>query len=810
MKVNYLIFVFLIGIKCLFAQSSSSLNGNVTDIHSNPLEFVNAILLKAADSSLVKGAITDSKGNYAFDDLVPDNYLVMLSQVGYSKYYSSTIRITEEKENKTLSPATLLENTVQLKEANIVALKPFIERRMDMTVVNVENSIVDAGATALEILKRSPGVVVDNDGNISIKGKQGVLVMIDDKPTYLSSSDLQNLLRNMSSDQLSSIEIITNPSARYDAAGNSGILNIKLRKKQNLGMNGSVTLSYGQGQYPDYGIGASLNYRNEKFNAFGNYNYSYGYYFEDVELNRRFKELDHTSSFIQRTSDKGRYINTNFRGGMDYFLTENQTLGLQVKGYNSTNKDRTTSHTDVYNYFAYPDSGYVTKNENDSKWANVSANLNYRYRIDSLGREISADVDYGIFSNKSDFRFQTDHYFPDQSQGTYRELATNDQPAEIDIRTLKLDYIHPFSKTFKIEAGIKSSFVKTDSDVKYKNIVNQVEILDTGKSNHFIYKENINAIYMSSAYEYKKFGIQIGLRAEQTVADGNQLAIASTFHRNEIEFFPTAFLSYAFSENHESRFSYSKRIERPGYQQLNPFKYFLDPYNYMEGNPELEPQLTNSFELSHTLMKMFTLSVNYSHTQNAMAQISKQIDSTRTTFVTTENLDANDHYGVSLSAPVQITKWWYISNNFNLFNNRYRGLSSIGDVDKRLSSYSFSSYNSITLPRSWSLEINGYYNSRMVWGTLLVDPVYSISAGFRKAFLEEKITLRINVNDIFHTETFNSVMKYQNVDADFNRVFDSQFVRFHLSYNFGKKTVAKARQRASGSQEEENRINIGR
>ena len=230
----------------------------------------------------------------------------------------------------------------------------------------------------------------------------------------------------------------------------------------------------------------------------------------------------------------------------------------------------------------------------------------------------------------------------------------------------------------------------------------------------------------------------------------------------------------------------------------------------MEGNPELKPQLTNSFEVSHTLMKMFTLTLNYSHTQMAMTQISKQVDSTRTTFVRTENLDANDYYGLSLSVPVQLTKWWYSSNNFNLFNNRYKGVASVGNVDKRLSSYSFNSYNSISLPKGWSFELNGYYNSKMIWGTLLVDPVFSMSAGFRKTMMDEKISVRINVNDIFHTESFNSVIRYQNVDADFNRVYDSQFVRVHVSYNFGKKTVAKARQRASGSQEEENRINTGR
>lgn len=807
-KFAALILVFL-NFVFVQAQDLKLLRGTVLDKNSAPLEFANAILLQSKDSSLVKGAITDVTGSYMFEEISTGEYIVMITQVGYEKAYSSTISVNSNSSSNSIPPITLIENIIQLKEANIVALKPFIERRVDKTIVNVENSIIDAGSTALEILKRSPGVVVDNDGNISIRGKQGVQVLIDDKQTYLSSSDLYILLRNMSSDQLSSIEIITNPSAKYDASGNSGILNIKLRKKQNLGMNGSLTISYGQGQYPDFGTGTNLNYRNERFNLFGNYNYTYGYYFEEVDLNRRFIETDHTSSFIQNTFDKGRYINRNFRGGLDYFLTDKQTLGLQVRANSSVNKDRSTSRTEVYNYTSTSDSGYVTLNENDSKWRNTSTNLNYLYRIDSLGKEFSADLNYGSFNNASDFRFQTDHFFNDDTIKPYQELATNDQPASIDIRTAKVDYIHPFNKFVKIEAGIKSSFVKTDSDVKYYTVQGGVSILDSGKSNHFVYKENINAVYLSTSFEYEKFGFQFGLRAEQTRAEGEQLTVLSKFKRDYLQFFPTAFLSYTFSDKHESRFSYSKRIDRPGYQDLNPFRYFLDPYNYMEGNPELEPQQSNSFELSHTFLKIITVSVNYSHTTNAMTQISQQIDSTRTTFMRTENLDQNDNYGVGINFPIQITKWLNSSNNINLFNNQYKGISSVGEVDKRLTSYSINSYNSIILPHSWSMELSGYYSSRMVWGTLLIDPHFAIAAGFRKTFMNDKFALRVNVNDIFHTEKFDSEIKYQNVDADYKRVYDSQFIRLHFSYNFGKKNVAKARQRQSGSQEEENRIKTG-
>ncbi|MBP6335559.1 MAG: TonB-dependent receptor [Bacteroidia bacterium] len=808
-KLLFLFFGLFVSVQS-FAQEPIEVNGIVLDVNSLPVEFANAILVKTEDSSLVKGAITDAKGSFTFENLDAGNYLVLVSQVGYSKYYSSNILLEPGSGKHSIPQVTLLENTIQLKEANVVARKPFIERRMDMTIVNVENSIVDAGATALEILKRSPGVIVDSDGNISIKGKQGVLVLIDDKPTYLSSTDLYNMLRNMTSDQLSRIEIITNPSARYDASGTSGILNIRLKKNQNLGLNGSVTASYGQGRYPDVGIGSNLNFRKEKFNAYGNFNYSYGYYFEEIELNRRFKEEDHTSTFIQESFDKGRYINSNYRAGIDYFISDKHTIGFQVKGYSSANEDRTTSTTEIYNYSSIADSGYVTQNENDSEWKNFTTNLNYRFQIDSLGRELTIDLDYGLFDNKSDFRFQTDYYFPAGTKPSYQELATNDQPATIDIRSVKMDYVHPFSKEVKFEAGLKSSFVQTDSDVRYSDIINGEAVLNTGKSNHFVYEENINAAYLSGSFERKKVGVKLGLRLEQTIAEGNQITTASTFHRDEVQLFPTAFFSYEFSDKNQSQVSYAKRIDRPGYQQLNPFRYFLDPYNYMEGNPELEPQLTNSFEVAHTYMKMFTLSLNYSHTVKAMTQISNQIDSTRTTFVRTENLDSHDNYGVSLNVPVQITKWWYSSNNFNLFNSRYQGIASVGNVDKQLTSYTFNTYNSISLPKSWSMEFNAYYNSRMVSGTVLIDPFYSISAGFRKNFMDDKFSLRVNVNDIFHTESFNSVMNYQNVDAEFHRIYDTQFVRFHVSYNFGKKSIPRAKNRATGLQEEENRINTGR
>jgi iron complex outermembrane recepter protein len=810
MKKKYtpiILFLILSGSAC-FANKLPEVSGNVRDAKKSPAAFANVILLLAADSSVVKAALSNEAGDFVFENIDAGKYIVLVSQIG-NKHYSEPFTVTDTEEAVRVDGITLPDNALTLAEASVSAFKPFIEHRIDETIVNVENSIVDAGGTALEVLKRSPGVTVDNEGNIRLTGKQGVQVMMDGKPTYLSPKDLYELLRNTSSDQLSQIVIMTNPSAKYDATGNSGIINIKMRKKQNMGLNGSYRISYGQGVYPDFGTGINLNYRNQKINLFGGYDFMRAFYFERITNIRRFEEEDYTSSFEQRTFDKGGFYSNNFRAGADYYAGKKSTIGFLVRGNLFNNHDNTTAKTQIKNYSESPDSGYVTENINDSKWNTVSANLNYVFKIDTLGSELSADADYAQYENASDFTFKTDHYFYDGTP-TYTERAINNQPAAIDIRSFKLDYVKQFANKMKIEAGGKTSFVSTDNDVQYYNYTGDVAVADTGKTNHFSYKENINAIYLNWAGEFKKLGVQLGLRGEQTRADGEQTVHDATFHHDYFDFFPSAFFTYTFSPKHQSRLSYSRRVDRPAYGQLNPFRYFIDPYNFFEGNPNLTPQFTHVFELSHNFMKLYSIGVNYSHTVDAMTQIAKQIDSTHTTFISTENLNTNDNYGVTMSVPLHLASWWESSNNFNLYSNEYSGISSVGAVDKRLTTFTFHSYNTFALSKGWSFELSGYYNTAALYGTTVSNPVGSVSAGISKRFWKERFRLRANINDIFHTEVTTSVIKYQNINVDFRREYDSQFIRLHLSYNFGKKSVARARQRTTASQDEQNRINTNR
>lgn len=785
------------------AQSTGTIAGKLTDTQNNPVEFANVVLLNSADSSLAKAALSDESGNFLFENLDAGNYLINATQIGFAPY-SAVINF--DGNNKQLLPITMQKGAVELKEANIVASKPLIERQVDKTVVNVENTIVNSGTTAIDILKRSPGITVDQDGNISLKGKQGVLVMIDGKPTYLSAADLYTMLKNMRSDELSRIEIITNPSAKYDAAGNSGIINLKMRKKQNLGFNGSARASYGQGVYPDFGTGINLNYRNEKFNVFGNYDRGKSFYYEDTRLIRRFRETDYTSTFDQKSFEKTESDNNNARAGADFFLNGKHTIGVLGKVNFNNNDGSNTSTTQISNLVATPDSGYTTINKNNSEWNNYSININHQFAIDTTGRELTTDIDYAHYNTKRDFNFITNYFSANKAYIPYTEKERNNQPAEISIQSAKIDYTQTIFKKFKLETGLKSSYVSTDNDVKYFWVVDEKDIADTNRSNRFKYNENINAAYTSLQTEKGKWGFQLGLRAEQTIAKGEQITTSENFKRDYIQLFPSAFVNFKLNDKNQFNAKYSRRIDRPEYQQLNPFRYFLDPKTFQQGNPDLEPQLTNSFELSHTFMDAVTTAIGYSNTTDAMTMVTKQIDSTRTTYVITENLNTNDNYSFSIDMPLPITKWWLMNNNFVLFNNRFKGTIEGGEFDERLTSYTFNTYHSFKLGNGYTFELSGYYNSKMVYATFIIDPQYSVSGGIAKSFFKERLNVKVNLNDIFNTEKTTARVKYNNVDFDFKQKQDSQFFRVHISYSFGKKTVQQARRRSGGAQDEQNRV----
>ncbi|HEY2721909.1 MAG TPA: TonB-dependent receptor, partial [Chitinophagaceae bacterium] len=559
-----------------FAQERvGKITGTVIDGNAKTIESSTIALLKAKDSSVVKMNVADKNGHFEFNGINGGKYLVSVSAVGHQKAYSEIFEITSGNATIDLKTIELVPLAKSLNEVTVVAKKPLIEQKIDRTVVNVDAAISNVGATALEVLEKSPGVTVDKDGNISLKGKQGVQVYIDGRPSYLSGEDLANMLKSMSASQLDQIEIMTNPPAKYDAAGNSGIINIKTKKNKQFGYNGSASAGFTQGYYPRTYESINFNYRNGKFNLFTNLSHNYNSRFQELDIQRNFRDQttkNITSTFDQVTKMKNENLFYNGKIGMDYFASKKTTFGVVVNAFRNPRTMISPTTTDIYN----PGGQLLDITRGDSRnnnlWKNFSTNLNFRHQFDSSGQELSADLDQ-IHYNSASGQSLVSRYF--DSNGDFTggpDTLISNLPQDIKIYSGKMDYTLPLKKGARFEAGVKSSFVQTDNNAAYDSLVNGQVVHDYNRSNHFKYNENINAAYVNYSRPLsKKLSGQFGLRLENTHAKGSQLTTGEKFDRNYTQLFPTAYFQYTINKKNQLGVNYGRRIERPDYEDLNPF-----------------------------------------------------------------------------------------------------------------------------------------------------------------------------------------------------------------------------------------------
>lgn len=789
------------------------INGQVKDKADKNLGFATVVLLQGLDSSLVKGTIADANGFYAFENIREGKYLVAASALGMKKAYSQLITIESKEDVVKLAPIVLIPQLKQLQELSVTAHKPFIEQKIDKTVVNVEASVTNVGASALEVLEKSPGVSVDKDGNVSLKGKQGVMILVDGKPTYLSGQDLANMLRNMPSSQLEQIEIMTNPTAKYDAAGNSGIINIRTRKNKQQGFNGSVTLGAGQGYHPKANESINLNYRKGKFNLFGVDSYRYNEGHQELLLLRNFrnsstKEL--LSVFRQAASMTPLSQSHQYKAGVDYFASSSTTLGIVFSGYQQPSFFSNTNTTYIEDKNGNLINRTDANNHSSEQWSNEGVNFNLKHGFDSSGTEMTADLDYLEYHSLNDQFFG--NYFYDASgiQSQPDELLKGSLPASIKIYSTKVDFTYPLKKHVKIEAGGKTSFVKTDNNAQYFNWVNNQWTTDQGRSNHFIYQENVNALYVNASKQFNpKWNAQIGLRMENTIARGNQLTTQKTFQRNNTQLFPTIYISYVLNKNNQWVINYGKRIERPDYQDMNPFYYFLDKYTYQVGNPYLKPQFSHNIELNHTYKGIFTTVLNFSQTHDIISQVLDQVDSIHTTYVKLDNISKRINIGLSLSGTLPITKWWRASIYAYLYNNRYVGKISGTDYDVSAASFMFNANNLFNFEHGWGAELSGFYRSRDIEGIMVGNPMGMISMGVSKQVLNKRGALKLNVKDIFHLQRFRASSRLNNIDVTIQSWWDNRVANLSFTYRFGKEGIEGGQRRKNSASEEQNRVKQG-
>ncbi|MFS8083194.1 MAG: TonB-dependent receptor domain-containing protein, partial [Ginsengibacter sp.] len=582
-----------------FAQeiNTGKISGQIINNNQTPAAFATVTLLKASDSALVKGEISDKSGKYHFEKIPFGNYLIAVSVTGINKVYTQPFSLTTTINEMTMTSITLAPNAQVLKDVQVKAIKPFIEHKPGETIVNVENSPVSAGNTVMEALEKSPGIFVDQDGNISMNGKGGVNVMINGQPTHLSASQLATMLKAMPASSVSQIELMTQPPAKYSAEGTAGLINIVLKKNTSMGINGNLTAGGGYGQYPKYNAGGSLNYKNKKFNLYSNYNFAHTNNKFKMDIDRFFYEPD--SKVIQTEMKQAsgmNSINNNSTAqlGMDFFLTPNQTIGFVANGSFNQGEFNTNSPVYFMNGSGNTDSISTSKNHIGYNWQNKGANVHYTLD-NGKGSSLAANLDYHRFYMSMPQSLTTNATDPDGNSLHDPKQQQGTQPSNINIYAAKLDYTHPFKGQIKFSTGLKYSYVNSDNNSQFEIFQNDKWFNDPGNTNHFIYKENVIAAYASLAKTFKKgWSANAGVRGEQTIIKTVQLNSDSTNKNNYFNLFPNLSLTKMINANHILSLSFARRIDRPDYQSLNPFIYYIDEYTYREGNPYLKPQFINS------------------------------------------------------------------------------------------------------------------------------------------------------------------------------------------------------------------------
>ena len=806
--------IFALSLTTLAQKTTGKVSGQVIDGNTKTIEAATITLLRAKDSSVAKISAANKEGHFVFENVTDGKYLVSISAVGHTKGFSEVFEITPSNPNITLKTIELVPLAKDIAGVTVTAKKPLIEQKIDRMIVNVEASITNVGTSALEVLEKSPGVSIDKDGNISLKGKQGVQVYIDGRPTYMSGADLANYLRNLSSNQLDQIEIMTNPPAKYDAAGNAGIINIKTKKTKQFGYSGSIASTWSQGRYPKVSESFNFNYRKNKLNLFTTLGYNYRKNWQDLDIQRKF--IEHSTKEIKshfdqesRIKDEGQSYNAKV--GFDYFLNKKTTIGAVVTGY--YNPGLFTNQSDVLisdaNYYLL--SRTIANTSNDREWKNFSANANFRRLLDTAGQEITADVDYITYRSTNAQSLVNAYYDPNGTPTDKPDTLIGSLPQDINIYTAKVDYTKPLKKGAKFEAGLKTSFVETDNNAVYDSINYGIIVPDYGRSNHFIYQENVNAAYVNYSRPFSKkwFG-QFGLRLENTNATGDQVTTGQQFDRHYTQLFPTAFIQYKPSDKNSFVLNYGRRIQRPNYQDLNPFILFLDKYTFEQGNPTLQPQFAHNVEFTHSYKGFLNTTLNYTRTNNIINDVLEQNTDKNETYVKKDNIAKQRQYGISVSGSTTIKKWWTPNLWANLYNNEFEGIVNGDYVKTNATTLQANLQNQFKLSKTLSAELSGYYNSGGVQGVFRIKSFGMVNMGLSKQVFKGKGTLRLTGRDVFRTQKIKGEIKYSNVDAAFQQRRDSRQVALGFTYRFAKGKVGNApKRKTGGASDESNRVKAG-
>jgi len=806
MKSTNLFFILLFTIN-LYAQKSFNVSGIVKETNGESIAFANVLLVKSTDSTLVKGVITMEDGSYSLNNILSGNYLVISNMIGYQPVYSKIFYLNQNYKVETL----VLREGEALDEVVIIAKKPLYTQEIDRMIINVENSIVSVGGSALDILERSPGIVLDRQSNnISIVGKSGAEVMINGKRRYLPASAIVQLLDGMRAENIKSIELITTPPSRFDAEGNAGFINIVMKQLTDIGLNGSFSITNGFRNSGNVNAdNLNFNYRKDKLNIFGNYSFTRGTLEEIFKIGRERQEniMLQTKSTI--TNRDAKYSDHNMRLGLDYQLTDKTIMGLIATGSDDKFSMKDALANSISTLNGVPTSYEELILSEVNHWKHYDINYNIKHNF-SNNKFINFDLLYLFYKVKNPIDYENS-FFDENHIFLYDELSRSRKSTPIKRWVSNIAFSSQVNKQLNFETGIKGAFSTFEDEVSVEQFINNEWNIDESLTVKSDLVEDIYAAYIDFDYKIsEKWNARFGVRYEYTnsvlTSDKEGIVVDNQYGN----IFPTLFLNRKFGDDLNMNLSYTKRISRPTFRQMAPFVIMWNSDTFNLGNIEIQPGISNSIKYDINY-KSTIFSLQYTHEDSPIAQFQSTYDEENDRIIfTSENMDYSKIFSVVVGMPLKITDWWRTQNNLIYTYQDIRAFNSKKETyNLSMGNIMANSTSLFKFSESVSAEISSKYIGSKYDGTSKREKYYIIDLGIQKKFGNNWGSLKFGIDDVFDSTKWVVITDVPDQNLQVFGDFKLTQRTFKLTYSrsFGNRKLKSSRKRDKDFDEERRRVN---
>jgi len=774
---------------------SNFISGVILDEDQAPVEGVQ-VFLKTLDSTIIRDSFSNIEGIYKMELI--ENGVFLIEAYGFG-FFPITKQIKVPKSNTGYKLDLILyrdPNFQKLEEVMITGTQKIEQKEGDKILYNFEKSVLGKSGTAVDAITQLPGVWLDFNGNLAINGKKGVAVLINGREQNLGDKEVLDYLKSIGAQDISEIELDLSPSAKYDANKSAGLINVWLKKGKQNALFGNTNISYIKRDRSNYIASLTLNYKNDKLDFFASILNDYTSKLQEVDNDYFYN--DNQSSTSSQIRQDYTYKTNSLRTGLEYSFNTKNSIGLLIEGMLKDTENPSLS--EVFIDTQTRDSISTTNTINDEDLTKQSYSLFWDHKQPERGTEISANIDYTFFDKESVSSI-VDEYNEVNNTVQLRNDILFSSPYTVDIKSAKVDVSHPFSKEIKLNAGIKSSLVTSDS--KRSFTLDNLEEFEA-----FKYSEFVNAGYLSLIRNKGKHHITIGLRAEDTKPEydiDSAVTESETLPSSYFRLYPNLEYLYKMNKNNEISFSYARRINRPNYQSLTPFIYYVSRYISRQGNPFLAYEDINGIDFNYRY-KIYNFSISYNNIANKITQIPFQQIENRTVALSDKNINSQNNITFTASIPVKITNWWKTNNTVSFIADNYKSIIQGNRLNISKNSVYLRTLQTARLPGDFSLQLSAFYLSPSIEGVYELGDYFQSSIALEKMFFNKKLSFTLEVNDIFNTYQDDVTINFFDQQSTFFQKRDTRMFKFSLNYKFGGDKTSHAIKRKEGNIQEQKRV----